>query len=527
MLFSKIKVSSALMVVSLLWLLVTNAGDLGVLDTELRLDMSHAWWTNQSEITVPPNTPIKVRGDIRFGVIGRDGERYIAYEEGQSLLMLPGDFIGTQLFQLFPVISQADWRQLATSFFVFIPLNLAVVMASNYLLKLFDFTEKIAALGSLLLLLGTTVLHHAQVHQQNNQILLLVILGYATALQYVKTRDTKHLLLSGLAIGGAVLLRITCILHGLTVFLFLISCIFYQNRKWQSIIKPTLYWLLGLIPFSLLGRIFAYFRYGSIFLSAKKVEQLQLDNDPLWEGMPSLPDNYPLVNSPLIGILGPIFHPGKSLFIYDPLLFPSLIIGIREWRKFNPYIQLYLIANILNLALHFTAYSRFVFWHGDSAWASRYHVTSVHLLIIPLLGYFLEAMLTRQNWQRWLIKGLIILSIIVQLASTALPFNLELFQKQVGVPGSKYDLRIINRINNIACYFVPTLNPYCSSQYPNLQKKLEPFYHFRYFPFNYQFKYQDSPQTQSLLTIMIVLWFVTLVLTLLSTFCFLRLLAVV
>ena len=90
--------------IAFLWLLLTNAGDLGVLDTQLRLQIANAWWTGKEEVQITPNMNRKIRGDIRFGVIGANEKRYIAYEQGQSLLMLPGDWIGTQLSKVFPIL---------------------------------------------------------------------------------------------------------------------------------------------------------------------------------------------------------------------------------------------------------------------------------------------------------------------------------------------------------------------------------------------------------------------------------------
>ena len=41
--------------IAFLWLLLTNAGDLGVLDTQLRLQMANAWWTGKEEVQITPN----------------------------------------------------------------------------------------------------------------------------------------------------------------------------------------------------------------------------------------------------------------------------------------------------------------------------------------------------------------------------------------------------------------------------------------------------------------------------------------
>ncbi|MGK7962625.1 hypothetical protein [Crocosphaera sp.] len=493
--------------IAFLWLLVINAGTLGVLDTELRLQMANAWWSGKEEVQITPDMTRKVRGDIRFGVIGTNDKRYIAYEQGQSLLMLPGDWVGTQISKVAPILSEEDWRELMVNLLIFIPINIAVVVAGYWLLTLFEFPDKIAAISSLLLLLGTTVLHHAQVQQQNNQILALLIVGYAGIFAFIKTQKYPFLFWSGLALGGTILIRITCVIHVFTAGVFLLGCLLYKTKKINEISKSIGIWLLGLIPFTGLGRIFDIIRYGSFFASGKRVEKLQLATDPMWEGLPQLPDNYPLVNSPHVGILGPFISPAKSLFLYDPLLFPCLVVGVAYWRRFSPYLQWYLINILFNFGLHLIAYSRFFFWHGDHAWAARYHVTSIHLLLLPLIAVVIKELPNWTNLKQWVIKGIIALAIFVQFASVAMPLNLEIFQKKAGLPGSQYELRIVQRVINITCYISPSITKYCSSNYPKQARVFNRYNHINFFPFVLQQKI-SNPWLNRLI---FLIWFMILV----------------
>ncbi|NQZ64703.1 MULTISPECIES: hypothetical protein [Crocosphaera] len=503
--------------IAFLWLLLTNAGDLGVLDTQLRLQMANAWWTGKEEVQITPNMNRKIRGDIRFGVIGANEKRYIAYEQGQSLLMLPGDWIGTQLSKVFPILEEEEWRELMVSFLIFIPINIAVVVSGYWLLNLFDFPDKVAAISSLLLLLATTVLHHAQVHQQNNQILALIIVGYAGVLGFIKTQKYPLLFWSGLALGGTILIRITCILHVFTVGCFLLGCLLYQTKNIQKIIKDISIWLVGLVPFTFLGRLFDIIRYGSFFASGKRVEKLQLATDPMWEGLPQLDPNYPLVNSPHVGILGPFISPAKSIFLYDPLVLPCLVAGIAYWRRFHPYLQWYLITIGLNFSLHLVAYSRFFFWHGDHAWAARYHVTSLHLFLLPLIAVLIKEIPSLSNLKKNLVKAAITIALIVQLASVAMPLNLEIFQEVNAFPGSQYQLRLLKRVINIACYVNPSITKYCIPNYPEKEKLVSQWNRFNFFPFVLQEKISNLWLNR----LIFVLWFLILVSSIVVTYRFL------
>lgn len=511
------KTATKIALIALLWITTVSSGTLGTLDTDLRLQMAHAWWTGTEEVQIPPGYQLKVRGDIIAGIVGVGGRRYIAYEEGQSMLMLPGDWVGTQLHQWFPAIPSKDLRDLVVNFLIFIPLNVAAVVTCFWLLRLFDFEERIAGLTSIAWLLGTTVLHYAQVHQHNNQVLLLVTIGYAAALACVLRGRPSFALLSGLAVGGTVLIRISSAIHGLTVLLFLVGCLAYQSRDKLKVLKVAGVWIVGFIPFAMLGRVFDYIRYGSFLATGKSVEQQQLATDPMWSGLPDLPANYPLINDPHVGILGALFSPAKSIFIYDPLLIPCLVLGIVFWKKLSPYIQWYLVTVILNLCLHLVAYSRFVFWHGDSAWAARYHVTSIQLLLIPLLALFIQQLLFARGLRARLMKGLIAIALIFQTASVTMPMNLEIYQTQVGFPGSRLELRIGQRLTNIACLFNGSISAQCVNRNPDKKPFVEQYNRVLFLPFVFSQKAAGNPALFQLSLILFVVWGVVLILAIGTT----------
>ena len=513
------KTFTKIVLIACLWMFVINSGTLGM-DTGLRLQMAHAWWTGKEEVQVSPDDKPKVPGDIRFGVIGVGGKRYIAYEPGQSLLMLPGDWVGTQLHRLFPVLDSQDWRELTVNLLIFIPLNVAAIVSCFWLVQLFGFEARIASLTSLSLLLGTTFLYYAMDNQHNNQVLLFVTLGYATALAYVQRGIPRFAFLSGLVLGAAILIRITSAIHALTGLLFLLGCIAYQSRNYKKVLQTMGLWVSGLIPFTLLGRIIDYCRYGSFLATGKSVEKLQLTTDPMWSGLPAFPSGYPLINDPHIGIFGALFSPFKSIFIYDPLLFPCLILGIIFWSRFSPYIQWYLITAILNLGLHLAAYSRFVFWHGDSAWAARYHVTSVHLLLIPLIAYSMQYLLSSKKTIAWLMKGIIAFAIVVQICSVIFSPNLEIFQVKLGMPGSRLNFRLAQRLTNVVCLVNSSFSNRCIEQTPEKKRYLQKWNKPIFIPFTFQENSKDKPELLQISQTLFFIWVLLIVTAIISTILF-------
>lgn len=509
-----------LILITFLWLAVINPGTYIGLDTALRLQMTHSWWQGQEEVLVSSETQPKRRGDIRFGVQGRDNKRYIAYDVGQSLLMLPGDWVGTQLGRLFPSIGETVFRNLAVQFLVFIPLNVAAIIACFWLLRLFQFKQHVAALSSIGWLLSSTVLHYAQIPQQNNQILLFVTIGYASALAGVRFNKLSYVFLSGLSLGLAMLIRTTSIFHALTVFLFLSGCVLYQKRHLPNLFRFSAVWILGLIPFTLLGRFVDYLRYGSLWATSNSEILKQLGTDPMWSGLPQLPANYPFVNPPWIGILDTLFSPARSIFIYDPLFLPCLILTIVIWKKIAPYVQLYLLTGLLNLALHILLTSKLV-WTGGTAWGARFHVTSVHLLLIPLLALLVQLLLSSRQLKRYLIQGVLVIAIMTQFASVLMQPNLEIYQKKVGFPGTRFDFRLMQRVANIACLVDDSIYKGCIGQNPEKRQYVDNLDHIFMSPFvlSHQATDDNNVALSKLSSIVFVLWLLALVTAIGLTFC--------
>ena len=524
------KIVRKVTLIAFLWIAVINSGQLGSLDTALRLHMAHAWWTGTEEVS--PNYKPKERGEIAAGVRGVGGKRYIAYDVGQSLLMLPGDWLGTQIQQVLPTVKPEYLRYVMVNLVIFIPLNVAAVVSCFWLLRLFNFQERIAGLTSIAWLLGTTVLSYAQVPFQNNQLLLLVTIGYATALAYIRYGRPRFAMFSGLSLAGAFLIRMTSIIHTFTVLLFLVGCIAYQSRNTFKVLRGVGLWIVGFIPLFLLGRGFDTIRYGSFWITGQRLATQQLNTDPIWSGLPELPANYPFINEPYVGILGVLFSPAKSIFLYDPLLLPCLVLGVVFWKRLSPYIQWYLVTITLDLGLHMVLTSRMDFWHGDWAWASRYHVTSIHLLLIPLVALFIERLLLARRLSVWLMRGILTVAIAVQIASVTLPYHLEIAEDNALDPNfktaqtpawmvkSRLQFRLGQRFTNIVCLLDRSFSEGCINRLnlnPGDRYVLENYNRPYFLPFGLSAKVAGSPTLAKISLILLVVWGLVLTLAIAIT----------
>jgi hypothetical protein len=315
------------------------------------------------------------------------------------------------------------------------------------------------------LLLGTTVLHYSQNLQQNNQLLLFVTIGYAAALASVLRDKSSWAIVSGLALGAAFLIRMTSFIHIITVLLFFLGCLLYSTRDKFKIVRRLGEWIIGLMPLIVLGRIIDYYRFGSFWVTGTSLTRQQWSTDPIFARLPKLPENYPFTNPPWVGIWGALFSPAKSIFIYDPLLLPCLVLGIFLWKKLSPYLQWYFVTAMLNLCLHIAFYSRLDFWHGDgTAWGARYHVTSVHLLLIPLIALYIKYLLGFQGLRRWVLSGIIAIAILVQIPSIVFTSSVNGGEAYGAKLSSFNRFRLGDRIVTVGCLINASFTSDCPSR---------------------------------------------------------------
>ena len=135
--------------------------------------------------------------------------------------------------------------------------------------------------------------------------------------------------------------------------------------------------------FLLADRLYQFYRFGSFtntYVSLFAKEQRVAD--------PTLPANFPWSTPFYEGVLGPLFKPEKSIFLFDPLLVLGVVLLIFLWRRLSPEVRAYGVTSLLLLAGYISFYARYTYWAGDFAWGDRYVSTSVELvalLAVPLL----------------------------------------------------------------------------------------------------------------------------------------------
>jgi hypothetical protein len=187
-------------------------------------------------------------------------------------------------------------------------------------------------------------------------------------------------------------------------------------------------------------RAYQFYRFGSFtntYVAIFAREYRQRD--------PTLPANFPWSTPFHVGVLGALFQPEKSIFLFDPLLVLAIFLLAWLWKRLTPEVRAYGATSLLLLLAYVCFYARYTYWSGDFAWGDRYVSTAVELVTlvaVPLLLRYREhlgRMIWRAGWT------LIVVSLVIQLASLAFWLPLEIYQMEtLGHPTFVVALRFKN-----------------------------------------------------------------------------------
>ncbi len=428
---------------------MVQSGELGTADTTYRLQTTHWLWTSEPQV-FPNEYP-------EFGLHGRGGHIYSWYGIGQSLLMLPADVVGTWISHWSVFSGYEDdpsVRSIVVSYSTNILVTVLTAMVLLRLLRQLRFSEKEALAGVVALLFCTTHLHYTQNMMENNYIMLLTLVGFSFQFEWSRTGSGRALLIGSAALGLNLLTRITTALDVVAAGIFLLAVFWFEQVRGRELWQKFLAYCKIAAPvyavFLFFERFYNFYRFGSwtgTYIPLFAQEQRAQD--------PTLPLNFPW-NTPFhVGVLGALFKPEKSIFLFDPLLVLALVLLVLLWKRLSTEARAYAAASVLLLAGYICFYARYAYWAGDFAWGDRYVSTAVEmvaLLAVPMLLRY-RAELSRLVWNLGVF--LIAASLAIQLASLAFWLPLEIYQMETfGHP----TFVIALRFKNIVAFALSKMN---------------------------------------------------------------------
>src|SRR5438477_7319956 len=359
-----------------------QSGELGTADTMHRLQTTHWLWTSQPQV-FPNEYP-------EFGLHGRGGQIFSWYGIGQSLLMLPADIVATWIahwnlfsgYQDDPAV-----RSIIVTYSTNILVNVLTALIAFRLLRQLRFEVRESVWGVLALLFCTTHLHYTQNMQENNYSMLLTLAGFSYQYEWLRTGSSRALVIGSSALGFNLLIRVTTGLDLLAAGIFLLAGLWFEGVRVHDVWQRGLAYCKSAVPIYLLfaigERFYNFYRFESwpgtyipIFARESRLQD------------PSLPANFPWSTPFHEGVLGALFKPEKSIFLFDPLLILALLLFPMLWKRLKPEVRAYTATSLVLLLGYICLYARYTYWAGDFSWGDRYVETAVEmvaLLAIPLL----------------------------------------------------------------------------------------------------------------------------------------------
>jgi hypothetical protein len=282
--------------------------------------------------------------------------------------------------------------------------------------------------------------------QENNYIMLLTLTGFSFQYEWLRSGRQRALFLGSAALGLNLLTRATTGLDLIAAGVFLLFLLWFEQVRGRALWQRLLAYCRIAVPvyvfFAIVERLYSFYRFGSLTQTYLPIfARISRQQDP------TLPANFPWSTPFHQGVLGALFKPEKSIFLFDPLLVLAIVLLLLLWKRLAVEVRAYAVASLFLLLGYICFYARYTYWAGDFSWGDRYVATAVEmvaLISIPILLRY------RANLSAWFWVGGIVLiaaSLIIQIASLMFWLPLEIYQMEtLGHPTFVIVLRLKNII---------------------------------------------------------------------------------
>ncbi len=203
------------------------------------------------------------------------------------------------------------------------------------------------------------------------------------------------LVLGGMGLGGAFLVKHELALLWLPVGLWLVA---ESRSDWRLVLRRGLLVGLPVVIALLVTLYYNTTRFGN----------------PLDTGY--LRDQELLLGSFWAGLAGQLVSPGRSVFLYSPVLVAGLA-ALVSLRHRDPRTMWLFAGEFLIVVLFYATLSN---WDGERSYGPRYLLPVLPLLILPLADWFRRS---RGRFQPTLLNAIVVLSVLVQIPGVLVDFS--------------------------------------------------------------------------------------------------------
>ncbi len=470
---------------------------------------SEVRWSVSRQMIRTGSTSIEDTLENRNYAVGVDGRRYSFWGIGQSVCLLPFNALALLLEKLTPIGPKtADlFAQFLASLLFFPFVGALVVWLVYRLLILLNYSESVSIFVAAIFAFATMHFHYSVITYEQTQVAALLLLSIIFLVKNLRQRRFLYAWLLCLSLGLCLLFRLGSMSEILPIYLIAAGEEILSDSEKSRFARAGKWLLAGLCG---TGAIivflgwYNYIRFGSILESGYGIgASTALGGHGIFE------------SRSLSTLAAKLFSPGKSIFLYNPvlLLFPVCIYSFyRRHRTAALAAFSAVVGSFMFHSFHTT-------WAGDYAWSIRYEVPVLAFLILPLAQWFSRRM---KSMVRILMIALIFVSCTIQLTSVVYKFDLEFFQNpnHCIIPDDYvWDLsqsHLIKRFHNIGAHLTGNRDfgsVAVLEEEPLIMKRnfseddVKKAYHVNFFPF----KARSIPHSKSFWIPLLCFWLVLLV----------------
>jgi Dolichyl-phosphate-mannose-protein mannosyltransferase len=321
---------------------------------------------------------------IRHGQLGFDqpqagifttapnGRSYASHEIGNTLFLLPTAFINVLLSSVLTgKVNPVLLGRLQEFIMSFQASVLSSITATAFFLLLknhFVRDARRSFIATLCLVFTTFFWTYSRNLFDGVLCSMLLTVSFLCLLRYQGENQKKYLIAGFVLLGVGLITRLSMIVLIVGAFVYLLSL--SKRNKWVDVIISG----FTLFPFLLWQAWYNNLRTGVFYKSPVQMPQYYSNN-----GMDG--DLFQ-------GLTGLLLSPGKSIFVYAPLLILSIIASIKFSRKF-PRESVYIsISAVFWVLLHAKLRS----WYGAAGWGPRHFITILPILFLPSATYLNAAL---------------------------------------------------------------------------------------------------------------------------------------
>lgn len=357
---------------------------------------------------------------------GKDGKMYSPTGLGYSVALLPAvifeDFFlkkaGVEPISAFPL--KSDWPVLflASITNAFFGALLGIVM---YLyLRSFKLSHKVSLLLSFLTIFATNIFPFAKHVYPHMMFVSFLTLTFYLFRRYSQDKNRFHLVGAGVTFGIVILSYNPTFLLSvlpLSIYYLLLNKLGFSLHTIKKMARDALLFLAGAIPFYAIYTWFNIMRFGeaSSGYSGGILTTLTIERP---------------VNVIFEGIWGVLFSPGRSFFLYTPILILIFLFWFKLRKNLLPEIISYSVLFVIYVGFMGTLMggADYPVWHGEANWGPRYMLPVIPFGMILIANIYIS--LTRKA-KLFIFVPLVLTGFWFQIIGVLLPYQIKFAGLQI------------------------------------------------------------------------------------------------